>query len=109
MKYLLLLALLLVACGGSPTGQAFRPNEQITTTVSPAELAQHNTAQDCWVSYKGFVYDITAWLPVHPGTSEAIEPYCGTSTEFEEAFGAQHGTRMEETLKEEGTYKGVLQ
>lgn len=35
--------------------------------VSRAELKTHNSPTDCWVSYKGKVYDITKYLEYHPG------------------------------------------
>lgn len=31
---------------------------------TPAEVAIHNTASDCWVSAKGLVYDVTDWLAI---------------------------------------------
>eukprot|EP00163_Fabomonas_tropica_P005870 TRINITY_DN1551_c0_g1_i1.p1 TRINITY_DN1551_c0_g1~~TRINITY_DN1551_c0_g1_i1.p1 ORF type:complete len:543 (-),score=148.07 TRINITY_DN1551_c0_g1_i1:264-1892(-) len=36
------------------------------------EVAEHNTEDDCWVSIAGKVYDITAWLPKHPGGDEHL-------------------------------------
>lgn len=75
-------------------------------TISSATLAQHDQASDCWVAYKGVVYDITHWLPRHPGSSAAIAPYCGTSEEFSAAFGEQHGTSKEGKLKQEGVIEG---
>ncbi|MDP3966141.1 MAG: cytochrome b5-like heme/steroid binding domain-containing protein [archaeon] len=78
-------------------------------TISLTELSTHNSKGDCWVAYNGEVYDLTEWLPIHPGSSAAIEPYCGTAEEFENAFEGQHGTSKVETLKQMGTYKGELE
>lgn len=44
--------------------------------VSPADLAQHATAADCWVAIHGLVYDISAWIPAHPGGSVPVS-HCG--------------------------------
>ena len=76
--------------------------------VSRAELSMHAVQANCWVAYKGVVYDITGWLPRHPGSAAAIAPYCGTAEEFTAAFGKQHGTSKEEKLKQEGTVEGAL-
>ena len=77
--------------------------------ISNEELSAHNTINDCWIGYKGKVYDVTLWLPKHPGTSQAILPYCGTSSEFEQAFTQQHGASKVSTLNQEGILKGDLQ
>ena len=74
--------------------------------VSTEELLKHNTKTDCWVAYKGKVYDITSWLPRHPGTSSAIEPYCGSSSKFEEAFTKKHGTTKASLLMKVGVFMG---
>lgn len=76
--------------------------------VTRAELATHNTEGNCWVGYKEKVYDVTAWLPKHPGTAAAIAPYCGTVEEFTAAFTGKHGTFKEGTLEQEGVLKGDL-
>ena len=36
------------------------------------EVAKHNTAESCWVSLKGKVYDVTEFLPRHPGGKEIL-------------------------------------
>ena len=79
-----------------------------TGTVSRAELATHNTQSNCWVAYKGVVYDVTDWLPRHPGSAGAIAPYCGTAEEFAAAFNKQHGTKQEGRLEKEGVNEGQL-
>jgi|SRR3989338_8779945 len=76
--------------------------------ITAAELAKHKTKEDCWISYKGNVYDLTNWLPKHPGTAGAIAPFCGTSSEFEKAFIDKHDTSKVDKLMEEGIYKGEL-
>jgi cytochrome b involved in lipid metabolism len=40
--------------------------------ISQSELAQHNTKYDCWVAYKGKVYNVTQYLAYHPGGEEII-------------------------------------
>jgi len=75
--------------------------------VLAADYMKHNTQADCWVVYEGKVYDITSWLPRHPGSAEAIAPYCGTM-DFEKAFTDQHGQSQVGRLAKEGVYKGDL-
>ena len=77
--------------------------------VTSAELATHNTQEDCWVSYQRIVFDLTAWLPKHPGSAQAIAPYCGTSQEFEQAFSDQHAQMQVGRLLAEGIQKGKLE
>ncbi|KAI5789683.1 FMN-dependent dehydrogenase-domain-containing protein [Peziza echinospora] len=43
-----------------------------------AEVAKHNTPESCWVILYGKVYDVTDFLPSHPGGSKAILTLAGT-------------------------------
>jgi len=36
-------------------------------TYSLASVASHSTPSDCWVIVRDKVYDVTAWVPQHPG------------------------------------------
>jgi cytochrome b involved in lipid metabolism len=76
--------------------------------ISLSDLSSHDTQSDCWIAYKGKVYDITSFLPKHPGSAAAITPYCGTSKEFEAAFSDQHGTSQVGKLIQESVLKGEL-
>ncbi|MDP3882340.1 MAG: cytochrome b5-like heme/steroid binding domain-containing protein [Nanoarchaeota archaeon] len=80
-----------------------------STNITFFELKTHNSKEDCWVSYKKKVYDVTSFLPKHPGSAAAIIPYCGTAEEFEKAFTGQHGTSQVKTLERMGIYKGELE
>lgn len=67
-----------------------------TTTNSPtsytmAEVAAANTAQKCWTTIDGNVYDLTAWANQHPGGRANILKLCGIDGAKE--FKAQHGTQ----------------
>ncbi len=85
-------------------------HEEATTAsgITRAQLGAHATPSDCWIAYKGTVYDITDWLPRHPGSAAAISPYCGTVEEFAAAFNNQHGTGKDGRLQKEGVEQGTL-
>lgn len=43
-----------------------------------AEVSKHNTAESCWVILYGNVYDVTDFIPHHPGGSKIILQLAGT-------------------------------
>lgn len=60
--------------------------------IEPAALAQHNRPDDCWTAVHGVVYDLTAWIPTHPGGPVVLSA-CGTdSTVFFETRPMGTGT-----------------
>ncbi|RMJ17370.1 Cytochrome b2, mitochondrial [Fusarium kuroshium] len=42
-----------------------------------AEVAEHNNADSCWVIVHGKAYDVTEFLPEHPGGKKIILKYAG--------------------------------
>ena len=45
-------------------------------SLTSAEVSKHNNANDCWMIISGNVYNLTPYIPSHPGGS-AILAYCG--------------------------------
>ena len=76
--------------------------------IAMSEFSMHNMPEDCWLLYQGEVYDITDWLPNHPGGADRITPHCGQTT-FEEAFEAQHGDTKADVLKSGGVLIGNIE
>lgn len=65
-----------------------------TTAATPAiqwftmqDVAQHNSQSDCYVGYQGVVYDITSYLPNHPGGIRKATQMCGRNID---SFSDQH-------------------
>jgi cytochrome b involved in lipid metabolism len=75
----------------SPASVAQEPagEDVAQTSYSNAEVAGHATASDCWAIINGGVYDLTSWIPQHPGGERAIEGLCGKDGSA--AFNGQHG------------------
>lgn len=51
-------------------------NKNQIKTYTMAQVQQHDNEQDCWIVLDGKVYDMTEWIPTHPGWA-AILQWCG--------------------------------
>jgi cytochrome b involved in lipid metabolism len=69
----------------SATPESGTSNESIST----ASVASHKDATSCWSSINGNVYDLTSWIPEHPGGPQAILQLCGTDGTAK--FNGMHG------------------
>ncbi|KAF8866477.1 L-lactate ferricytochrome c oxidoreductase [Acephala macrosclerotiorum] len=69
-------------------------------TFDAAEVAKHNTPDDCWVCLYGDVWDVTEFLPSHPGGSKIILQLAGRDATEEYDPIHPPGT-LEENLKPE--------
>lgn len=90
------------------TQKAPSPAPQPNTEITLQELSTHNVQEDCWVGFEGKVYDLTDFLPKHPGSAGAIAPYCGTAEEFAKAFASQHGASQIGRLERMGVMMGMM-
>ncbi len=48
------------------------PDDPSPRIITRTELRIHNTRQDCWMALRGKVYDVTRYLPYHPGSVEEL-------------------------------------
>jgi cytochrome b involved in lipid metabolism len=48
-----------------------------TVQLTAAEVAKHDSANDCWSIVKGKVYDLTSFVSRHPGGQDEIKDICG--------------------------------
>ena len=75
------------------TGIGEAPATDTTTgtsagTYTAAQVATHKDATSCWSIIDGNVYDLTKWIPQHPGGERAILGLCGKDGTA--AFHGQH-------------------
>lgn len=58
-------------------------------TYTSADVSSHNSKTSCWSIINGSVYDLTSWVPQHPGGERAILSICGVDGSAN--FNGQHG------------------
>lgn len=49
---------------------------QTTGSYSASEVAGHNSANDCWMIISGSIYNVTEFIPNHPGGKDIVKG-CG--------------------------------
>lgn len=74
--------------------------------LTTAMVAAHNKSTDCWSIVNGQVYDLTAWIPAHPGGRQRIIAMCGRDATAE--FTAQHGSQASVQARLATFKKGAL-
>merc|ERR1711937_792271 len=75
----------------------------LTKMVSAADVAKHNTDKDCWVIIGDDVFDVTKFLPDHPGGKKAIMLYAGKDAT--EEFDMLHDRKV---IKKYGIDQGTV-
>jgi len=56
--------------------------------INLVELETHKSSDSCWISVHGDVYDVTAFVPKHPGGRQIMLRQCGTIAD--KSFDAVH-------------------
>ncbi len=46
-------------------------------TITTATVAMHSIEKDCWVIVNDKAYNVTPFIPAHPGGGSALIAYCG--------------------------------
>ena len=60
-----------------------------TKTFTMADVALHADITSCYSVINGSVYDLTTWIPKHPGGERAIKSICGK--DGSDGFNGKHG------------------
>lgn len=79
ISLLTILSLVAFSGCGEPEQESTPPedvSDPFTTLFTYEELAKHNTPESCWLLVEGNLYDVTQYVPSHPG-GEAILKGCG--------------------------------
>lgn len=76
-------AALTVGLVGTATGAAQ------AATYTPNQVAQHASTTDCWTIIGRTVYNLTPYIPRHPGGTQQIARVCGKVGTS--AFNGEHG------------------
>jgi len=83
----------------TPSISPTRSNQQLTA-ITVSTVAQHNTADDCWLIIDRKVYDVTNFIGQHPGGNVILDA-CGTdATELFETRPMGSGTPHSEYARD---------
>jgi cytochrome b involved in lipid metabolism len=73
----------------TPAAPARTTPTEKASGISATEVASHASRTSCWSTINGNVYDLTSWIPKHPGGESAILGLCGK--DGSRKFNGQHG------------------
>ncbi len=89
----------------SPT--AVPPTQTVTTSgITLTQIAQHSSRLNCWSAINGSVYDLTSWIPNHPGGEEKILSLCGI--DGSSRYNSKHGGEAKQARILAGFKLGIL-
>jgi cytochrome b involved in lipid metabolism len=71
------------------TGTTQSTTQTTTKTYTLKQVRKHNSSTNCWSVVNRKVYNLTKWIPKHPGGKSTIIGMCGKKAS--KAFTAQHG------------------
>jgi cytochrome b involved in lipid metabolism len=61
----------------------------VAKSYSLASVKTHKSAGNCWSAISGKVYNLSKWIPKHPGGASVIKSMCGKDATA--AFKSRHG------------------
>jgi cytochrome b involved in lipid metabolism len=77
--------------------QASTTTTEVVAALTATEVSRHATESDCWIIVNNGVYNVTQYVPQHPGGKGKIVPLCGKDAT--RAFEGEHGgDRKPETM-----------
>jgi cytochrome b involved in lipid metabolism len=73
----------------SPSTQVPKPDSTTSSGITLATISVHNSKSSCWSAVNGGVYDLTSWIPNHPGGERSILSMCGV--DGSDGYNGKHG------------------
>ncbi len=77
-----------------------------TSSIALEQISKHNTRTSCWSAVNGGVYDLTSWIPKHPGGEDKILSLCGVDGSA--GYNGKHGDSSKPATVLGGFKIGVL-
>jgi cytochrome b involved in lipid metabolism len=74
--------------------------------ITLTQIAQHSSRSNCWSAINGSVYDLTSWIPNHPGGEEKILSLCGI--DGSSRYNSKHGGEAKPARMLAGFKLGIL-
>mgnify|MGYP001247318023 CR=1 FL=1 len=74
----------------TPTPSTILNTLNSNTSLSSTNISSHNSASDCWLTINNQIYNVTQYIPFHPGGSQRIIDYCGKDAT--QAFNTKGGS-----------------
>ena len=90
----------------APSKSPVAPATPSTVQLTAAEVAKHDSANDCWSIIRGKVYDLTSFASRHPGGQSAIASICGR--DGSSSFLSQHSGDSQANSQLSGFVLGEL-
>lgn len=72
------------------------PTQSGLKTFTKADVALHNIETDCWTYVDNKIYDLSKWLPEHPGGAALVLVMCGVDGAA--AFRDHHRSEQDNAL-----------
>ncbi|MFA6050334.1 MAG: cytochrome b5-like heme/steroid binding domain-containing protein [Candidatus Paceibacterota bacterium] len=93
---------------GSPVAQPTTQPKPKTQSggITLSEVAKHNSRSSCWSAINNNVYDLTSWIPNHPGGEQRILSLCGVDGSA--AYNGQHSGNSKPATMLAGFKLGAL-
>lgn len=73
----------------TPNTSTNTSTSQTSGGITMSDVAKHGSRSSCWSAINGSVYDLTSWIPNHPGGEQTILSLCGV--DGSNAYNGQHG------------------
>lgn len=91
---------------GSGRARGATQTPQAEQQISYQEVQKHNKRNDCWIIIRGQVYDVTEFIPKHPGGDKIIVSNAGQ--DVTEIFESLHAKGLLEKMLKPSQHVGSL-